>query len=350
MKIIRKKISEFCEELTNISRVYHSRKRALVIRNKLQKTNHNRISDNKIKEIKKYCKKIFGYEKCWPWLATYTELRGEFVEGWVPDEYYETIIMKKINPHDKAYISTVKSFDRSLFGDIAQKNYFIIKNGNFIKDSEIIDINEAHNILNNAKKEIVVKLDGDAGKGVVSVEFLNNNEINLKRYLSSRKNYLFQPVAKQHEEISKIYPKSLNTIRLATLFEYGKIPKVLYKKIRIGAYGSRVDSIKTGGRFVMLDDNGCASSKAYNELGYSTEEVHPDTKFKYSEIKVPNFSKVMDTCLKLHLKYPNVGLIAWDIYLDENKEPKLLEWNARNPSMWINEALCGPLWNINEYF
>jgi hypothetical protein len=77
------------------------------------------------KQIKAYARERYGSKAYWPYLAFYTELRGEFKRGWLPYDYYRYFILPKINPYYLSYISEQKSFDHILFGEFAIRPLFV---------------------------------------------------------------------------------------------------------------------------------------------------------------------------------------------------------------------------------
>src|SRR5699024_5915173 len=94
-----------------------SRDRAHYIRKKVISIHGKKIVNKKEKSvIKEYCKKTFESKAYWPWLALYTELRGEFKEGWIPHDYYRFIILPKMNPEKYMRFSEAKAMDHIIFG------------------------------------------------------------------------------------------------------------------------------------------------------------------------------------------------------------------------------------------
>ena len=51
---------------------------------------------------------------------------------------------------------------------------------------------------------------------------------------------------------------------------------------------------------------------------------------------------IVESCRTAHLKYPYVGVVGWDVCIDEHGKPKLLEWNAYNSLYAWVDALYGP--------
>jgi hypothetical protein len=39
---------------------------------------------------------------------------------------------------------------------------------------------------------------------------------------------------------------------------------------------------------------------------------------------------------------PYAAIIGWDVFINEEGAPKLIEWNAKNPFFWPVEARYGP--------
>jgi len=110
------------ESFENWRNYTNSRKQAHSIREIIVKRNGKSVVDKTVlKKIKKYSHDVFGSADYWPWLATYTELRGRFIEGWIPDDYYTLELIPRLNPRHLAMISTIKTFDHHLYDEFAIK-------------------------------------------------------------------------------------------------------------------------------------------------------------------------------------------------------------------------------------
>ena len=324
-----------------------SREKAHQIRKKIIAEKGFSVVDNKTKnQIKKYCKSVFGSSSYWPWIAVYTEVRGKFLEGWIPDEYYSYKMLPQLNPGKKSYNSLTKSLEYRIFGEYCIKPLIIIVNNlTYDGNYQIINIEKAKSILNEFDSEVVIKKD--AGLSGKAVNFMHSKSIDPGKWLGTG-SYIIQPVVKQHESISKIYPHSVNTIRVMTYMDSNSNVNISCIVFRVGSNLSRLDNVATGGRLLALDSNGQSSSHAYNNIGTAFETHHPDTGFCYKDISIPSIDSIKDFCIEAHYKYPYVGIVGWDVYLDEFTKPKLIEWNANHPVFWILEAIVGPMYDVKE--
>ena len=70
--------------------------------------------------------------------------------------------------------------------------------------------------------------------------------------LREGKQYLVEEFIVQHPDISRIYPLSVNTLRLVTISRGGKV-RLVFSSMRIGN-GKRVDNLNSGGMAVLVDE------------------------------------------------------------------------------------------------
>lgn len=305
------------------------------------------VIDRQLKKtIKSYSKRRFGKSSYWPWLAVFAELRGSFVEGWIPNDYFRYYVLPEINPTTYAEISDHKTFDYQLFGEYAIRPLFLFVSGLFydaafkpVGESKVMSFFSEYNNL------IVIKEDrGTKGK---QVRIMHSTDFE-KGKLNNKINYIIQPYVKQHIILQELYPESVNTFRVCTYME--RRGKLCVKSVilRFGIDGLKVDNISAGGLCILFDSHGNPSSFSYDEYGIKQGECHKNTGYIFSNIKIPMFNDILDVCIEAHKKYPYVRIIGWDICVDEYGIPKILEWNADDPGFWTEEAYLGPFWPENS--
>lgn len=324
----------------------NSRKEAHRLRKQLVDKKGSSFLDRKLlKQIKEYSNAEFGSPEYWPWLAFYTEIREDFIEGWIPDEYFRFELIPKLNPRPIAMVSTVKSFDHRLFEGFAVDPIAVKISGCFFdQNQQKIKKQDLLELLKSIDKEIVVKIDGGpSGKGHM---FIPPDEMN-SVVLEEISDCVIQPVVNQHSHLNELYDKSVNTLRIVTLLKNDGTVAHKYTFLRCGSGGSRVDNVRAGGYFLLIDLDGNVVSPAYDGSGNRTGRKHPDTGFEYNTLRVPSVSEAVQKCKESHLQFPYVKLIAWDVFINEQANFGLLEWNARSPTMWLVEAIKGPLY-LNE--
>jgi len=301
------------------------------------------IDRSLMREIKEYCRKVFGSTSYWPWLALYTELRGEFKRGWMPDDYYRFEFLTKMNPERYMKFSDAKTIDHKLFDGFIIEPLFFRTNGQFcLKDGTVISKSEVRSILSDMNEEIIIKPDN--GRGGKRITFKHSSELRLDE-LPTDTDLLFQKVFKQHEELQKLYPHSVNTFRVHTFIDNQGTVNVKFAYLRFGRGGSRVDNSSSGGGWLFIDSDGTIMPHAYVDIGLEIGETHPDTGVKFAELKFPFLPKVKELCKRAHRSFPHTRVIGWDVCIDEEGEPKLIEWNANNPGFWVNEAHYGPFFD-----
>jgi len=288
--------------------------------------------------IKSYAKGNFGSSSFWPWLALYTEVRGEFKNGWLPNDYYMAFLLKKYNP-ESIRISAHKTFDNKIFPDFAIKPLILRIGANFYNsERKLITCNEAENILSDFDDEVVIK--EDLGMGGHNVNFIETRKLNFDNY-SHLSNYIIQPVVCQHENLRVLNNKSLNTLRVYTyLNEEGSID-VKFTILRFGTGDSRVDNISSGGGFCFVKSKGNLVETAHSGLGIEIGKKHPDSGTLFQSVVIPNYKNAIEKCINSHKTFPYFMFIGWDVAIDRLGQPGLLEWNA-NPDLWYAEALKGP--------
>lgn len=297
-------------------------------------------------EMKKEMKNRFGDEGHWVWIALYTELRGEYLKGWVPDDFYSFRILPYLNPNPWAKVSTCKSYDHRLFPGFATVPRIIRINGLwFDAEMNTVEIEKKVAELRSEQCELVIKRDGSPSG--FEIDFINGADLSLE-YFKENDNYLIQPSLKQHQSLSRIHSHSLNTVRITTFFTSSGNVEVKFRTLRVGVGGTRIANVIRGGLLLFLNQEGGTVTNALDELGIEVGDTHPDTHFPYSDIRVPSVPKADELCKSNHLKIPYVRLIAWDLYINQNGEPRMIEWNAVRPDLWVNEAHLGPLWSEEE--
>jgi hypothetical protein len=321
----------------------NSRRQAHVIRERVTRAKGSITVDRKmIRQIKNYSGEIFGNEGYWPWLAVYTELRGEFIEGWMPDDFYKLEMIPALNPRSSAGLSKVKSYDHRLFPGFAIEPIAVRISGRFYDhEQNPMTDTEFQKCLQDIGAEIVLKEDGAAsGRGIVFKKWIDISRDDFK----PGSNYVIQPSVKQHRSLNELYSHAINTVRVATYLSPEGRVSVNHLSLRTGSKGRRLVNVSRGGMELILNNEGCVISNALDYVGLETGSKHPETGFPYKELRVPSIPEAIRRCREAHHLFPYVRFIAWDLYIDEIGNPKMIEWNAWMPDVWTNEALTGPLW------
>ena len=220
-------------------------------------------------------------------------------------------ILKKYNDQSKAYIFE----DKALFNKLYDK--YLNREWIYLKDN----LEEFKEYLKN-KKEIIVKpLSLSCGKGVEKIKVSDYEPEELYNHLIKTERFLVEDVAKQNKEISKIYPESVNTVRIVTLNK-----KVVAAFIRFGNLGNVVDNFNHDGMVTTINiETGIVEYPALDKKK-NIYEIHPYTNEKIIGLKIPMWDKAKELCIEACDVTPEIGYIGWDVCVGE-KEPCLIEGN-----------------------
>jgi hypothetical protein len=290
----------------------------------------------------------FGDPGHWPWLALYAELREEYIEGWLPDDLYSYVLIPYLNPPQYSYISTLKSVEHRFFPEANAEPLGVVVRGRFYDPS--FRQESAADFFKRLEgecgdKELIVKEDSaSSGKGL---RFGRPKEIQALSFSPDR-SYVIEPVFTQHAAMAEPYPESVNTIRISTFLDNNGDVKIKHRLLRVGSRGRRIVNSGSEDIDIYLNSVGNAISDAKDGIGFHAGEKHPDTGFRYRDLHVPSMEKAEAYCKKQHLSFPYLRFVGWDIYIDEQAEPGLIEWNAVKPNLWPHEAHVGPLWSEQE--
>lgn len=178
-----------------------------------------------------------------------------------------------------------------------------------------------------SKKVVMVKpVDLSCGKGVEKITVDESTNIKeLYDSLLENKQILVEDYIVQHPAISKIYPNSVNTLRIVSIYRNGEV-HIVFRSIRMGNSGNVVDNFNHGGLLTTIDEDGVIRKPAIDKLG-NVYEKHPYTGTELINYKIPFFDEAIEYVKKLALHTPQVGYIAWDIAITENG-PTVIEGNA----------------------
>lgn len=317
--------------------------------------NVKELSKQQEKEIYKYWSK-FTNDFDIAYHRYYIDRTGKFDVRFIPDDIFAGYIDGYLNNRAiEPGIADKNYFDMYLRGFRMPKTYVHLINGIYEDESyNIISKEKALDILSE-KEKITVKpsMSSYGGKNVFFFENATRDEI--ERYVNDApcQNLIFQETIKQSSKTAKLHPESLNTIRIMTLILDNDV-KILPCSFRMGVGKSRVDNASNGGIYCKINDDGTLSGVAYNTLGEKFIS-HPDGG-EFNHVKFDFMDKIKHLVKKAAERFPHFRLIGWDIAIDENDEPMIIEANLTMSSLDVIETVCGPLFGeyteqvLNEVF
>ena len=176
------------------------------------------------------------------------------------------------------------------------------------------------------KDEIVAKpRDGMCGKGVEMLRPADYADAAaLYAYLQSTGTGVVEEKIVQHPDMARLYPGSVNTLRMVTLHNDKTVSLVL-AICRVGN-GGKVDNFLSGGMMTRIDlDTGRLQYVCVDEQN-RTYETHPITGTPFVGYPIP----MWDACVALAKRaaevVPQIGYVGWDLALTPDG-PVLVEGN-----------------------
>lgn len=171
------------------------------------------------------------------------------------------------------------------------------------------------------------EVDSFGGQGVsrVFVEEYPDSSA-LYHQLRGRGQYLVEETIRQHPEMERLHPGSINTLRVVTLLTNGE-PYVMYALIRVGGKGQCIDNICSGGMYAPVDENGMVFHDAFCELEERFYACHAESGVPFVGFQVPCFHEAVMLVKRAALVVPQVGYIGWDVAIGVDG-PLLIEGNV----------------------
>lgn len=200
----------------------------------------------------------------------------------------------------------------------------------------------AEKLFENLDPGVAVKISR-ASSGGKGVRFLGKGSTrdDISEALDVDRDVAVQLVMQQHPEMAKMNASSVNTIRIICIMLDGEsIP--LSAVVRIGNSGSRVDNFGSGSVGCGVKPDGRLNDCGYTQKG-ERYDVHPNG-FVFSEGFVPNFDKALEAVKRCHMHVPMFGVASWDIAIDADGEPVLIEDNVGGAGIDIHQYNNGPLY------
>ena len=227
-------------------------------------------------------------------------------------------LVKKLNPKKYWVLVDDKVLFNERFKDFLGRDFIKINKDSY-KDFESFVKN---------KKYIMAKPIADTwGNGVEKIKIDEKKLKNIFNKLIKNNQLLIEDIAVQHKDISKLYSKSINTIRVVSVRNKYGVTSIIGAIIRMGTGDNVVDNFHNGGIYAPIDiETGTICDKATNKKEEYLDK-HPTTNVKLVGYKIPCWNKVMDTTIKAHNMIPELGYIGWDVYVSEDGKACFIEAN-----------------------
>jgi hypothetical protein len=190
--------------------------------------------------------------------------------------------------------------------------------------------------LSNNDKTIFVKKTAGSGGGK-NIFRINLKELETDKLLAEKlykhviaDGYIFQEAIVQHEEINRLNPHCVNTMRIVSYTNQVKGSRIMGGVFRIGLNDSFVDNTSSGGVYVGIDfESGALKKEAFSDFTNGRAKTyfrHPVNNMEFNGFKIPFFTETVDLVIGSAALFPQVKIVGWDVALTPNG-PVMVEGN-----------------------
>lgn len=314
-----------------------------VKRNYKKLNNKRKLSVSQKQEIQTIYRNLVGHSVPYEWHKYFYSRTGLFSPLYMPTSEYKNHIIGRLNiyPLHLAY-NDKNMTDVTLPNTHQPKIYLKNMAGYFYFEGTPVSREEALYLCKDLGDVIIKPSLTGRGVGVCKVHIeggLTDKDGNsLNQLLEEYKtDYLIQRVIQQHSQMARLNPDSINTIRIVSYRSNMEI-KIVYTVIRIGRKGMNVDNESAGGISARINMDGTIAKYAYGAPGVDNIE-YTDSGVKLEGYRVPSYNKAIELVKQSHMRLPYFNLIGWDIAIEEDGCPVMIELNL-NPD--LSQSANGP--------
>lgn len=283
-----------------------------------------------------------------PWHSFYYTIGDkEKTHLYYPDDWFYVRVDSRLNDWKIAPVIDDKNLYDLFFYDAPHPRVIARLVGGVYEDGDynIITLEEVVKRCENEGK-VIVKIPYGSSGGHGIRFWSKESGKSLAEMLSSMKTFVIQEIVIQHEELRKLHPDSLNTIRLMTMTDGSEV-KPLSAIVRMGVGGSKVDNVSSGGMACGIYEDGSLKNFAFDGQG-RRYDIHPQGAH-FEDSVIPNFDMCIALCKKLAPRVARFSkLISWDFAIDAEGQPLLIEANLYGGELDFHQMCNGPIFGDEE--
>lgn len=287
---------------------------------------------------------VVGSRINYKWFAVYNSIEEDKskLKYYVPDEFWYTYIDSFYTDINKAEVLDDKNYYDLYFHDVHRPRTIVRKVQGYYLDADYNLISE-ESVFEKCEKEpeIIIKpaVNSCGGTGIMFWKNIDSKESLFEALKGD--NIIVQEIVKQHATMAHLHEGSLNTIRVMVLIHGGEVIP-LSTVVRMGVNNAKVDNASSGGIVCGVNKNGCLKDRAYNTKGMRFDK-HPQGAIFHEHV-IPNFEKCIALATRLAPRFAYISrLQSWDIAIDKDGEPTLIEANLTFGQIDFQQMCNGPI-------
>lgn len=204
-------------------------------------------------------------------------------------------------------------------GTLLNKGKFLKHNADFITHKWMeIDNGDFEKLRDfiptvGGKKIVLKNIAGNCGIGVQVVDTSKTSVDDIIKLARTHNLTLVEEFIYQHDDLNKLSPSALNTVRIFTQIVNGNVV-ILGTRLRISV-NSNVDNLAAGNMAAAVDEKtGIIIRPAiYSDITKKPESVHPITGVNIVGFQIPHWDMVIERVKKIALHNKENRSVGWDI-------------------------------------
>lgn len=191
---------------------------------------------------------------------------------------------------------------------------------------------------------VIIKPSIESGRsrGVQKIETSDQVERIISDY---KENFIIQKLIKPCPELKKVSINSVPILRMITFFIADE-PVFGSATLRTNTCSEAVADnyiTKDGGGMLVIGvgEDGCLKGTGIYSGGKTISCMPNGVPFE--GMQIPQFDKLKDVVLKAHRQMPMYQSIGWDVTVDENYNPIIMEYNLKGMGIYYYQLANGPL-------
>ncbi len=293
--------------------------------------NRRKLTRAQKKEVQDYYLSLIGRKVPLYGHEYYYSSTGVFTKYYFPPNLHICDIIPKANMRNRqAAFGDKNMSDILLAGENVVHSILKNMNGYYYFEGNPVSEAEAVALCGNLDQVIIKPSGLSEGRGVQlfsskdGVTDLSGKTI-AELFKSYKKNFIIQPRVRQHKDMAALNPSSLNTMRVMS-YRSGMEVLILFSILRIGKSGSVVDNQCSGGMSVAISKDGRLEKTAYGFSG--NERFQSDSGIVLEGYQIPSYDKAIEMVKRMHMRLPFFNIVGWDLAIQEDGEPVLIEFNT----------------------
>ena len=286
-----------------------------------------------------YAQDVLGSKIYAPWLVVYSAITEDFIEGWIPENYFESEIVPCFQGL-YGRLSFANSISKKLLNTNCIPDIAYHVNGLFFSPAwEVLQPNVVEKYLFEFTNKVVYKQDNsNRGRGVY---VFTKETFDIEKILKIG-NGVFQRFIIQHRFFEDIMPDIVATLRLTSIVEDTGKTSCRAAFIRIGRKDETHCKWASDIKIPVDLLTGKLNDKGYEAVNFRSTFFHPDSKVAFKGKTIPKFEDCIKFVERMHQEIPFCRMVGWDLIVNENDEIELMEWNGFFNDIVFSEATQGP--------